>query len=249
MIAVMGFHGPSGGGGASFPASLGANLVLDFTNLSLANLYTDTGATTNLTADGQTCKAIKDPTSGVIATNSTGWVYHANSGKPYLAADGSTAFSIPSITFADATGQYAIWATVNLSSASATMELLTDGSGHLLVGPNATSGAMNFIIKDTSGTQLGSAWSAGVTVSTDQVYAGISKGTSGTSGTAEAFVNGVDTPGSGVVAWSGTPAITRSFKINPSTTVAGKFYGLLMANGDQTANLSAAQTYMAGLHP
>jgi hypothetical protein len=35
----------------------------------------------------------------------------------------------------------------------------------------------------------------------------------------------------------------------PPSASAGRFYGLLIAKGDQTANLSAMETYMAALHP
>jgi hypothetical protein len=240
--------------GASFTTSAGGppatNIALDFTHLDSSHLFQDTSCTTPVTADLQTAKCIKDTTSGIVATNSTGWVYHANSGKPYLAIDGTSSFATTtSVTFADATGQYAIWMTGQFSgSPNASSDIVWAAGGNNLISPNPTTNANNCNVRSASAS-LGGAWSKTVTANTDAVFSCSSKGTSGSSGTVEAFVNNVDTPGTGTAAWSGTPltAVTLIFA-QPSAS-AGRFYGLLIAKGDQTANLSAMQTYMAALHP
>lgn len=232
------------------PASLGSNLVLDLTELDSSHLFTDTGCTTALTTDGQTAKCIKDTTTGIKFTNSTGWVYHANSGKPYLAIDGSSSFvSTTAITFADAAGQYAMWATGQFSgSPVANGYIVWVSGGAALLNPNPSTNANNFNIRSSS-AQLAGAWSKPVSANTDAVFSGISTGTTGTSGTVEAFVNNVDTPGSGSQPWSGTPLTSATLSISVGGASAGKFYGLLIAKGNQTSNQASAQTYMAALHP
>jgi hypothetical protein len=228
------------------PAS---NIALDFTHLDSSHLFTDTGCTTAATTDLSTVKCIKDTTSGIVATNSTGWVLHQNSGHPYLQNDGASSFATTtSVTFADATGQYAIWMTGQFSGSpnpnTAIVSIGTSG----LMNPNPNTGANNCNVRSASAS-LGGAWSAGAAANTDQVYSCSSKGTSGTSGTVEAFVNNVDTPGTGAAAWSGTPLTASVLTFAPPSASAGRFEGLLIAKGDQTANLPAMQTYMAALHP
>lgn len=226
------------------PASLGANLALDFTELDSSHLFQDTGCTTAVTTDGQTAKCIKDSTTGIIATNSTGWVYHANSGKPYLQMDGTSQFvTTTSVTYADASGQFTGWATLNCATSGA-LNAIYAGGPILQASQISAVGAVR-----SSSAQLAQASSSGTALNVDEVVSVLVTGSAG-SGTVEAFVNNIDTPGTGAVAWTGTPKTSSTLNINPPSAPTGKFYGLLIAKTavDSTTRTNV-QAYMAGLHP
>jgi hypothetical protein len=233
--------------GASFTTSSGGppatNIALDFTHLDSSHLFQDTSCTTPVTADLQTAKCIKDTTTGIVATNSTGWVYHANSGKPYLQMDGSQFLTTTSVTFADGTGAYAAWVTASLQTNASNQSIigLASGLGDLM-HPNTTTGANNTFVRSTTGTQLGGAWTTGAVANTPLVF-----GSFATSTTLEADVNDAHSGGTGIVSWTGTPATAGNVAIGAASF--GPFYGMLLAKGDQTSNRTGMETYMAALHP
>jgi hypothetical protein len=213
---------------------------VDLTVLSTSNLYTDTAATTNVSADLQTAKAIKDPTTGIIFTNSTGWVYHANSGKPYLQMDGSSWFtSSTSFAFTDGSGQYSAWVTAKPGTNGNNWLLAMNGGTLLLANPalNRTSA----MARDASNSQLTQDNTSPTTLNTDAVFSGIASTTQ-----VECFV---DNSGDGATTFSGTLFSTTT-QMEIGNTATGPFYGMFIMKGvADTTTKSNAQTYMAGLHP
>ena len=215
---------------------MGANLVGDFTNLAMANCFQDTAATTPITADGQTCKAIKDPTTGVIFSNPTGWVWNANAGKPYLSMTGTSTFSKAGLTFADASGVWAFWFAGQVSSTSDIVDISNNRAFFCVPGTNLVS-----YVRDSGGTLLAQENLTGTkpVANTNQVWSRIM-----TSTTVESFVNNV---GDGATAWAGAAVQSGTFQINNPTSGTGRCYGFIIAKGDQTSQQANAQTYMNAL--
>jgi hypothetical protein len=225
--------------GAWAPTSLGSNLAVDLTVLSTSNLYTDTAATTNVSADLQTAKAIKDPTTGIIFTNSTGWVYHANSGKPYLQMDGSSWFQSSSFAFTDGSGQYSAWATAKPAT-NGNNWLLAFG-GNTLILANPALNRTESHAWSTTPANLATDFRTGTTLNADAVFSSVCSTTQ-----VECFI---DNSGDGATTFSGTLFSSNS-TIEIGNTATGPFYGMFIEKGvaDSTTK-SNAQTYMAALHP
>jgi hypothetical protein len=213
---------------------------VDLTNLTTSNLYTDTGATTNVSADLQTVKAIKDPTTGIIFTNATGWVYHANSGKPYLQMDGTSSFqSSTSFNFTDGSGQYSAWFTAKPTANGNNWLITFNGSTLLLANPalnRSQAGAF-----DGAQASLATDFRSPTSLNVDAVFSGICSTTQ-----VECFI---DNSGDGATTFSGTLYSSTS-TVYIGSTASGPFYGMFIEKGvaDTTAK-SNAQTYMAALHP
>jgi hypothetical protein len=222
------------------PASLGANLAFDFTHLDSSHLFTDTGCTTALTTDGQTAKCIKDTTTGVTATNATGWVYHANSGKPYLQMDGTSFFRTAAIAFTDASGQVSMWAVV--APAVSGNNALLGFFGHTLLIANPGLNRSQVTAYNTTPSSIGQDFKSGTALNTAAVFSGII-----TTSTAEVFV---DNATDGSTAISGTLYSGSTLGIDIGNTATGPFYGAWMekAVADSTTQTNA-QTYGAALHP
>jgi hypothetical protein len=184
------------------PATASAKAYYDVSDIS--TLFQDTAGTTPLTTDGQTCKRINDKSGNgidMLATNGTGWVYHANSGKPYLSMDGTETFrnSSAAITWGDGSGQVSMGGAVNFTTNAGTQDLfqgvnvygviLKNNSGNVLA--NAYSAAGSIV-----GTDNGPAITAGAGVALTQITA---------TATIEAFVNGT---GNGATAQGSAPGTT-----------------------------------------
>lgn len=224
------------------PASFGSNLAVWYDISDISTLFQDTAGTTPVTADGQTVKRINDKSgNGYNATYSTGWVYHANSGKPYLAMDNVAGFVSPSGTvFADANGQFSEWVVANLSN-NGNNWLISGLFGNLLLANPALNRDQAYV--NGSGGNINSDLKTGVSLNTSYVFSGICTG-NGSSGTIEVFVDNV---GDGSTAYTGTPVTSDTLHFGD--TAGGQFYGAWIAKGDQSASRSNAQTYGAGLHP
>jgi hypothetical protein len=226
--------------GAWAPTSLGANLAVDITVLSMANLYTDTAHTTNVSADLQTVKAIKDPTTGIFFTNSTGWVYHANSGKPYLQMDGTSFFQSSSFVHTDGSGQYSAWATAKPGTSGNNWMIAFNGNTLILANTSLTN--TYGYAWNTTPTEINHDTCAGTTsINTDAVFSSICS-----TSQVEAFVNN---SGDGATSITGT-LFSGTAPIEIGNTATGPFYGAFIMKGvADTTTKTNAQTYMAALHP
>jgi hypothetical protein len=138
-------------GAAWTPASASSNGWYDVSDIS--TLFQDTAGTTPLTTDGQTCKRINDKSGNardMIASNGTGWVYHANSGKPYLSMDGTESFRNSSFAtlWVDGSGQVTMGAAVNFTTNTGTQDLF---QGVNIYGP---------MLKNAVGAAVAAAYTA-----------------------------------------------------------------------------------------
>lgn len=222
-------------------ALYGSNLLalVDFTDTS--KMFTDTSATIPVTADLQTVKAFKNKAGTLTFTahNGTGWVYHANAGKPYLAMDGTEYFETPSIVITDGSGQLSIFATVSLNPTPA---IIVEGSsvrGQLL---SVSSSRVFANAYSAAGANIGQSLNFGASVSVDTPFV-MSQVTSATDILAQQ-----DNVGTDGASLTGTPASSAEvFHLGGATT--GRLYGLcfvkaVASSGDKTTT----QTNMAALH-
>jgi hypothetical protein len=222
-------------------ALYGSNLLalVDFTDTS--KMFTDTSATIPVTADLQTVKAFKNKAGTLTFTahNGTGWVYHANAGKPYLAMDGTEYFETPSIVITDGSGQLSIFATVSFNPVSGAFV-----TGNLLFGallkPNSTR--VDAVAYSTAGAPIGESINFSATITADAPIV-MSQVTSTASILAQQ-----DNVGTDSTAVTGTLA-SAADALHIGFSCTGKLFGLCFVKAPASSGEKATtQTNMAALH-
>jgi hypothetical protein len=237
-----------GGGGGFTPASI-AGLDFWIEARDLTHLFTDTGGTTPVTADGNTVALAKDKSSAardvsapVVGERPT---YKTDLTKPSLLFDGvgNLMQSASSLSWGDGSGQ--MWFALSIQSVgTSTLEIMTIKQGTYVADVNVSTVAQ--IEVNTAGgfgTDNGSAVSGGTP------YVLIGQMTAGSPPTAEMWVNNVS---------GGSSNLPGALLTNTSQLLIsgggspwnGRVFGLCHGTGVlSSSDRPSLQTYMAALHP
>jgi len=110
----------------------------------------------------------------LVAQNGFGWVYHANSGKPYLAMGGNEAFrSNATVPYVDGSGQFSTFYTVSIDVAA----LNNVAEGWALFGDfanaNGSTGTVGAFAYNSSNAEIAEDTNTGITQGTPFVGAAI----------------------------------------------------------------------------